>query len=90
MNQVEQMMRASRILWAAFAFVAMVPESLWAQGGAEGGGGLFDINAGLSAWTLIVFFGLLAILGRYAWAPILQAVDIRVEWPWVRRRLKRM
>ena len=70
-------MRASRILWAASAFVAIVPESLWAQGGAEGGGGLFDINAGLSAWTLIVFLGLLVILGRYAWAPILQAVEAR-------------
>ena len=71
------MLRASRILWAAFAFVAIVPESLWAQGGAEGGGGLFDINAGLSAWTLIVFLGLLVILGRFAWAPILQAVEAR-------------
>ena len=70
-------MRASRILWAASALVAIVPESLWAQGGAEGGGGLFDINAGLSAWTLIVFFSLLAILGRFAWAPILQAVEAR-------------
>ncbi len=70
-------MRASPILWAMCAFVAVVPESLWAQGGAEGSGGLFDINAGLSAWTLMVFFGLLLILGRYAWGPILQAVDAR-------------
>ena len=57
-------MRSSRIPWAVFAFVALAPQSLWAQGGAEGGGGLFDINAGLSAWTLIVFFDKLIQNGR--------------------------
>jgi len=57
--------------------VALAPRPLWAQGGAEGGGGLFDINPGLSTWTLIVFAGLLFILGKYAWGPILEAVEAR-------------
>ena len=70
-------MRASRVLRVTFTLVAIVAEPLWAQVDAEGGGGLFDINVGLSAWTLIVFLGLLAVLGRYAWAPILQAVETR-------------
>lgn len=70
-------MRASRIIWAAFALTAVVPGPIWAQEGAEGGGNLFDINTGLSTWTLIVFAGLLFILGRYAWAPILGAVEAR-------------
>lgn len=77
MNRAEQTMRASRVLWVAVASGAIVPVPVWAQGGAEGGGGLFDINAGLSVWTLIVFAGLLAVLGRYAWAPILRAVEAR-------------
>ena len=70
-------MRSSRVLWVTFAFGAIVPVPLTAQGGAEGAGGLFDINAGLSVWTLIVFAALLVILGRFAWAPILQAVETR-------------
>lgn len=70
-------MRPSRIIAGLFALAA-VPTPLWAQGGGEGGsGGLFDINTGLSTWTLIVFGGLVFILGRYAWGPILAALDAR-------------
>jgi F-type H+-transporting ATPase subunit b len=55
---------------------AAVPGPLWAQGG-EGGGGLYDINTGLSAWTLLVFAILVFVLGKYAWGPILKAVEAR-------------
>ena len=73
-------MRASRIVPAALAFLVMSPPALWAQGGAEGGeGGLFDINVGLSTWTLLVFAGLVFLLGRYAWGPILAAVEAREQ-----------
>jgi F-type H+-transporting ATPase subunit b len=71
-------MRMSRILPALIALAAALPEGLWAQGGGEGGeGGLFDINTGLSAWTLVVFLGLVILLGKFAWGPILAAVDAR-------------
>lgn len=70
-------MRASRVLPALLAISAAVPEVLWAQGGGEGDGGLFDINTGLSAWTLIVFAGLVFLLGKFAWGPIIEAVDAR-------------
>jgi len=73
-------MRISRTVGLAVAALALVPGSLWAQGGGEaGGGGLFDINAGLSAWTLLVFVALLFVLGRYAWRPILLAVETREQ-----------
>lgn len=62
---------------AVLALLATMAGPLSAQGGAEGGGGLFDINAGLSAWTLIVFVALLVVLGKLAWGPILQAVEAR-------------
>ena len=55
-------MSIRRVSSAALAIAIAFPEAVAAQGGGEGGGGLFDINAGLSAWTLIVFVGLLIIL----------------------------
>ena len=69
-------MRLSRITAAVSALVAS-PTGLLAQGGGEGGGGLYDINTGLSVWTLIVFGILVFILGKYAWGPILGAVEAR-------------
>ena len=71
-------MRATRSLPAALSLLLALPGALWAQGDGEGGGGgLFDINAGLGVWTLLVFFGLLLILSKYAWGPILNAVEER-------------
>ncbi len=70
-------MRASRVFPALLALSAAVPEMVWAQGGGEGEGGLFDINTGLSAWTLVVFVGLVFLLGKFAWGPIFEAVDAR-------------
>lgn len=69
-------MRLSRITAAVLALVAS-PTGLLAQGGGEGGGGLYDINTGLSVWTLVVFGILVFILGKYAWGPILGAVEAR-------------
>lgn len=64
---------------SALVLLAAAPSALWAQGGgaAEGGGGLYDINTGLSTWTLIVFAILVVILGKYAWGPILKNVEAR-------------
>lgn len=68
-------MRVSQITAAVFVLVVS-PIELLGQGG-EGGGGLYDINTGLSFWTLVVFAMLVLILGKYAWGPILAAVDAR-------------
>jgi F-type H+-transporting ATPase subunit b len=57
---------------AAVAALHAVPASLLAQEGP----GLFDINTGLSLWTLIVFLILLALLGKFAWGPILRGFGI--------------
>ncbi|MEJ2202544.1 MAG: F0F1 ATP synthase subunit B [Gemmatimonadota bacterium] len=76
-------MRPSRLMAAVAFFLATSPVVAWAQGaehGAQGGGGgLFDINVGLSAWTLLVFGALVLVLGRYAWGPILAAVEAREQ-----------
>lgn len=73
-------MRASRILPTALVILASSPLALVAQGHGEEAGagpGLFDINTGLSVWTLIVFGGLVFLLGKFAWKPILAAVEAR-------------
>lgn len=71
-------MRASRILPTALVLLASAPSFVWAQGGGEeGGGSLYDINTGLSAWTLGVFAILVFLLGKFAWGPILEAVEGR-------------
>lgn len=69
-------MTVSRITAALLAVSATAPSSLWAQGGG-GDGGLYDMNTGLSVWTLLVFGILVFILSKYAWGPILQAVEAR-------------
>lgn len=69
--------RDSRVLsWVLILMIA-APSLLFAQHESEGGGGLYDINTGLSVWTLIVFVILLLILRKYAWGPIVDAVDSR-------------
>lgn len=67
-------MRTSRITAAVLALLAS-PAGLLAQGGGDGG--LYDINTGLSVWTLVVFGILVFILGKFAWGPILGAVEAR-------------
>lgn len=72
--------------WPARAAVAVLTTLAWpaavlAQEAEHEGGGnaLFDINVGLSLWTVVVFLALLFILRRYAWGPILGAVEAREE-----------
>ena len=63
--------------------LAGLPAAVLAQdaehGAGAAGGGLFDINVGLSLWTVVVFMALLAILWKFAWGPILGAVQAREE-----------
>ncbi len=40
---------------------------------------MFDLNLGLSVWTLLVFLTLLGILGKFAWGPILGVVQARED-----------
>ena len=40
---------------------------------------MFDLNRGLSFWTTLVFISLLSILWKFAWGPILGAVQARED-----------
>ncbi len=44
---------------------------------AGGGGGLFAINPGLVIWTWVIFLILLFVLRKWAWGPILGALEAR-------------
>jgi F-type H+-transporting ATPase subunit b len=67
-----------RSLIAALGLVLASAVPLFAQeehGG--GGGGLLSVNTGLSAWTIIIFVIVLAILSKFAFPKILGAVEAR-------------
>lgn len=40
-------------------------------------GGLLDVNTGLSVWTIVIFLIVLGILAKFAYPPILGAVEAR-------------
>lgn len=47
------------------------------SGGGEHKGSLLDIDPGLIVWTLITFFLLLVLLGKFAWKPIVKTLQER-------------
>ena len=65
---------------AITALVFLSPLALAAQEDHGEGGGwnsLFSVDLGLMIWTVLVFGALLFVLGRYAWGPMLKALDAR-------------
>ncbi len=69
-------MRTTRALVVPAVLAALTPVSLLAAEG-EGTTPLFTVNLGTTVWTTLVFFALLGILWKFAWGPILAAVDAR-------------
>jgi F-type H+-transporting ATPase subunit b len=60
--------------------VLMVAGTAMAAGGADGEGespSPFAGNLGNALWTLIIFFLVLFVLGKFAWKPILDALQKR-------------
>lgn len=42
-----------------------------------GGGGLTDVNFGLTLWTVVVFALFAFVLGKFAWRPLLDLIELR-------------
>lgn len=59
---------------------AAVAGALPSAAAEEGGWSrLFSVEWGLSVWTLLTFGTLLALLARYAWKPLMAALDAREQ-----------
>lgn len=74
---MEGTMNRAATLWICMIGILVSPAVLAAQ--EAGGESLFSINLGLSAWTVVVFLVLFFVLKKYAWGPILDAVESREE-----------
>ncbi len=51
-----------------------------ASGGAEGGANPFAGDVGNALWTMVIFVLVLIVLGKFAWGPILAALQKREEF----------
>ncbi len=71
------MILTRRTLAATLALLASPTVLLAAQEEHGEGGGLFSVNLGLSVWTIVVFLALLLVLRKWAWGPILAALETR-------------
>lgn len=65
-----------KIAFSGILVLALTPAVLAA---AEGGPGLFDVNLGLSLWTVVIFLALLFLLRKFAWGPILGMMEARED-----------
>lgn len=66
-----------RTLTVAGSALATSPLALAAA--ESEGGGVFSVNPGLSVWTTVIFLMLLGVLWKFAWGPLLAAVEAREE-----------
>lgn len=67
---------AHAALWAS-SLVLAAPLLAQEEHGGGGGEALFRINPGLIIWTWVIFLILVLVLRRWAWGPILGAMEAR-------------
>lgn len=76
-------MKAKRIYFVSALSLFAIFTSATTTLGSEGGGEqstLFTGDLGNIVWTLITFFVVLGVLGKFAWGPILSALQKREEF----------
>lgn len=54
-----------------------LPAALLLAASEGGGGGLTDINLGLTVWSVVVFALFAFVLGKFAWRPLLDLIELR-------------
>jgi F-type H+-transporting ATPase subunit b len=64
-------------LTAAAVAVLVAAGPAWASEGGGGGGDLLSPKLGTIFWTFLTFIALVFLLGRFAWKPLLGAIDAR-------------
>ncbi|RMH15550.1 MAG: ATP synthase F0 subunit B [Acidobacteria bacterium] len=73
------MSETTRRAFLASALTALAASPAFAAGGGESGG-LFAGDLGSAIWTLVIFLALVFVLGKYAWGPILTALQQREDF----------
>ncbi|MCH7595196.1 MAG: F0F1 ATP synthase subunit B [Planctomycetes bacterium] len=76
-------MKAKRIYFVSALSLFAIFTSATTTLGSEGGGEqstLFTGDLGNIVWTLITFFVVLGVLGKFAWGPILSALQKREDF----------
>lgn len=68
----------SRILLSSTLVLAITTTAARASEGGEGS--LFGGDIGNAVWTLVIFFLVLFVLGKFAWGPLLQGLQQREEF----------
>lgn len=63
----------------AMAFAGLLAAPQEGDHAAPGWDSLFSVDVGLAFWTVVTFLALLAILTRFAWKPLLGALDARAK-----------
>jgi F-type H+-transporting ATPase subunit b len=66
-----------RLITVVFVVLAAVPAYAVEE---EGGLSPFAGNVGNAVWTLVIFLFLVAVLGKFAWGPILKLLQDREEF----------
>jgi F-type H+-transporting ATPase subunit b len=62
------------------ALLALAWASPCFASGGEGGGGPFSGNIGNALWTVVVFVLVVWVLGKFAWGPLLKALQSREDF----------
>lgn len=70
-------MKIPALIGSTLLLAPAIGLALQEEEAAEGGGGIFAVDLGLSVWTIVVFLIVMFVLGKYAWGPILAALDSR-------------
>lgn len=68
-------MNRSRIASVALAAASFALPALGSEGGEPGG--VFAGDIGNALWTLVIFGGVVFVLGKFAWKPILSGLQAR-------------
>lgn len=72
--------RLAGLFCSAAIGLALFAMPAFAAGGEASDGNIFTGDAGSILWTLVVFLGVVFVLGRFAWGPILEGLQKREDF----------
>jgi len=71
------MILRTSLLWMGIGAIQIPTLAAQAEHGKQASTGLFSLDPGVSIWALVVFALLLFLLKKFAWKPIIQALEER-------------